>query len=361
LSYIPEIAWNATSFEIANGGSLAATGDGVSTRFPKPSWQIAPGVPNDGQRDVPDISFAADFNHDGYLICSNGSCVNGYRDAGDRLFVVGGTSAGVPVFAGIAALINQQIGAAQGNVNPRLYQLAAASTDVFHDITSGDNKVPCTAGTTDCPNGGQIGYSAGPGYDRVTGLGSVNAFNLVQQWGMFKISLSASTLTLTAGTTANVGTVTVNVAPLNSFTGTVAFTCAVPASLSGTTCSVSPNSVTTSGTATVTVTAPSSRASLHPPRDVPRFFPWTDGTFALALGLMIAGKRDHASRKKLAMAILLGLVVIAGAAMAGCGGGGSSANRSNTFNPTTVRTGTVFIQGASQGVTQTAAIAVTVN
>ncbi len=62
-------------------------------------------MPNDGKRDVPDISFNASFDHDGYLVCSQGSCVNGYRMANDNLFVVGGTSAGSPVFAGIVALL----------------------------------------------------------------------------------------------------------------------------------------------------------------------------------------------------------------------------------------------------------------
>src|SRR5205814_4256275 len=98
-------------------------------------------------------------DHDGYLVCSQGSCSNGFRNSSGNLFVVGGTSAGAPVFAAIVALINQKLGSAQGNVNPRLYALAGTSTDAFHDITSGDNKVPCTAGTTDCPNGTtQIGF-----------------------------------------------------------------------------------------------------------------------------------------------------------------------------------------------------------
>src|SRR5690349_9329645 len=116
--YIPEVVWNDTSFEIANGGSLAATGGGASkgmTLFPtqsanfaKPIWQTGTGVPNDGVRDVPDISFPASFDSVGYLTCSGGSCVNGYRQSDNTLNVVGGTSAGTPVFAGIVALINQQ-------------------------------------------------------------------------------------------------------------------------------------------------------------------------------------------------------------------------------------------------------------
>ncbi|HEY5161976.1 MAG TPA: S53 family peptidase, partial [Terriglobales bacterium] len=103
LSYIPEVVWNDTAADIANGGTFAASGGGASSAFPKPSWQTGPGVPNDNARDVPDISLAASVDHDGYLICSQGACVNGYRDANTFLDVVGGTSAGAPAFAGMVA------------------------------------------------------------------------------------------------------------------------------------------------------------------------------------------------------------------------------------------------------------------
>src|SRR5262249_45041933 len=147
-----------------------------------PSWQVAAGVPNDGVRDVPDLSLNASPNHDGYLICTNGSCVNGFRSATGTLFVVGGTSVSAPAFAGIVALINQKTGSAQGNVNPFLYTISGTSPSSFHDITSGGNQVPCQPGTPDCPNGGTIGFSAGPGYDLASGLGSVDVFNLLASW-----------------------------------------------------------------------------------------------------------------------------------------------------------------------------------
>jgi subtilase family serine protease len=476
LSYIPETAWNDTAFEIANGGSLAATGGGVSKLFPKPSWQTGAGVPNDGQRDVPDISFSGSPDHDGYLVCSQGSCVNGFRMANNNLFVVGGTSAGVPTFAGIVALINQKLSAAQGNVNPRLYQLAGTSTDAFHDITTGDNKVPCTPGTTNCPAGTtSIGFSAGVGYDPVTGLGSVNAFNLVMEWngstppaqpdftvaavtatatvaqgttaqysitltpanglvggislavtglpagatptfnpnpvsitgaaaqssvlqvtttsstavgtysltvtavggGLthtaalsltvtapptpdFQAGVSPSSLTLTAGTTANVGTSTLTISALNGFTGTVSLTCTV-ASLPGTTCSVLPASLTNSGTATVTVTAPTTRTvDLRPPKLFPHFFPWTDGTFAIAMGLMLAGKRERTS-KKTKMAILAVMLILAIAIMIGCGGGGSSTTSSSSGGTPVTGTGTVTVTAISGSLSHSATITVTVN
>ena len=62
MSYIPEAVWNETG-----AGGLLASGGGPSIFFPKPAWQVAPGVPDDNARDVPDISFSAAGNHDPYL------------------------------------------------------------------------------------------------------------------------------------------------------------------------------------------------------------------------------------------------------------------------------------------------------
>jgi subtilase family serine protease len=177
LSYMPEGSWNDTSV----AGSLAAGGGGRSTYFSKPGWQSAAGVPNDAARDVPDLSLSASPGHDGYLVCSGGSCVNGFRSASGNLFVVGGTSAAAPSFAGMVALINQKTNTLQGNINPTLYSLYAAAPAAFHDVTTGGNQVPCVNGSPDCGSG-MIGYSAGPGYDQATGLGSVDALNLLTVW-----------------------------------------------------------------------------------------------------------------------------------------------------------------------------------
>jgi uncharacterized protein (TIGR03437 family) len=68
-----------------------------------------------------------------------------------------------------------------GNINPALYQLAQTVPGAFHDITAGDSIVPCGKGTPGCTTG-QFGYSAASGYDLATGLGSVDAYNLVTQW-----------------------------------------------------------------------------------------------------------------------------------------------------------------------------------
>jgi subtilase family serine protease len=199
LSYLPEGSWNDTS-----SSGLAAGGGGSSIYFSKPSWQTGPGVPNDSARDVPDLALNASANHDGYLLCSGGSCVNGFRAASGNLFIGGGTSAAAPTFAAIVALINQKTNAPQGNVNPVLYSLAVTAPAAFHDITVGGNQVPCVSGGTDCGSSGMIGYSAGPGYDQATGLGSIDALNLVTAWPASQTTAQSSGGT-TSGTTSGSG------------------------------------------------------------------------------------------------------------------------------------------------------------
>ena len=180
ISYIPEAVWN----ESAALSTLASTGGGASAYFTKPSFQLGTGVPNDFSRDVPDLSFNSAAAHDGYLICSQGFCTSGFRNASGFLDVIGGTSAATPSFAGILALLEQKINNRIGNANPVIYGLANStySSAVFHDITTGNNSSPCTAGSTNCPSGGSIGYSAGLGYDLATGWGSVDAFNMINDW-----------------------------------------------------------------------------------------------------------------------------------------------------------------------------------
>jgi uncharacterized repeat protein (TIGR01451 family) len=187
LSYIPEQGWNDTSI----GPTLAASGGGTSIYFSKPAWQTGPGVPSDGARDVPDLALTASADHDGYILCNNGSCASGNPSTVVAAnSVVGGTSASTPVFSGILAVLQKyqldhgfQSTPGLGNINPTLYQLAQNAANIFHDVTVGNNVVPCTVGTTDCTTG-SFGYAAGPGYDLVTGLGSVDAGSLVTSWHM---------------------------------------------------------------------------------------------------------------------------------------------------------------------------------
>ncbi len=228
LEWIPEQGWNDTA---TNGGRIAGSGGGASIYYAKPSWQTGAG----SKREVPDISLTASADHDGYLFCSedNGTstpvstCTVGFRTgAGGGLTVVGGTSAVAPTFSGILALINEYVGnvppAGLAPLNPTLYQLAASHPTAFHDVTTGNNIVPCTTGTPNCASG-SMGFSATAGYDEVTGLGSVNAFALAQVWPG---ALPATTTTLVANPTSITQgqsvTLTATVAP-STATGTVNF------------------------------------------------------------------------------------------------------------------------------------------
>jgi uncharacterized protein (TIGR03437 family) len=224
LSYIPEIAWNDTAID----DTPSASGGGASIYFTKPSWQTGTGVPNDGARDVPDVAISASADHDGYMVYSGGA-----------FSIVAGTSAGPPNFAGIATLLNQylvangvQKSAGLGNMNPRFYTLAQ-TTGVFHDITTGNNLVnPCTGQHQSCSSG-SIGYSAGVGYDQVTGLGTPDVYNLVMAWhesgavskSAASLALLSSATSLTFGATATL-TVAATGANGGMPTGTVTFSLA---------------------------------------------------------------------------------------------------------------------------------------
>jgi uncharacterized protein (TIGR03437 family) len=233
-SYIPENAWNDT---ISRNG-LSSTGGGVSVFYTKPSWQSAPGVPADGARDVPDVSFAASPDHDGYIVVVSG-----------KVGIIGGTSAATPVFAGIVTLLNHYLvsngslsKAGLGNINPTLYGLARNNSNVFHDITLGNNIVPCKVGTLNCTTG-TMGYSAGPGYDLVTGLGSVDAYNLASSWTGQPTNGTTTTLTASASSLAITSSVTLtatvkansgSAAPTGSITFTVGSITLGNVNLSGT-------------------------------------------------------------------------------------------------------------------------------
>ena len=174
VSYIPETVWNDST-----QGNPAAGGGGASTVLDQPAWQTGLGVPDNGARNVPDLALAASADHDGYFVYTAG-----------QLQVFGGTSAGTPTFAAITALLNHylvatgaQAAPGAGNLNPRLYALAQSGTGVFHDVTSGNNDVTVTCGarSRNCTPG-TWGYAAGQGYDQASGLGSVDAYNLVTGW-----------------------------------------------------------------------------------------------------------------------------------------------------------------------------------
>jgi subtilase family serine protease len=258
LSYIPETTWNAsctnavlgtlgysTNAETncnngqlegllwtlggSGGKSACTTSDGQTPSscgvgYAKPSWQAGTGVPADTKRDVPDVSLFSSINGPSgafYLICAADLVEPGYTSCQttdpDTVFIpIGGTSASAPAFAGIMALVDQKTGSRQGNANYVLYPLASksgnrctsaanpASTCVFYDVTNGTIEMPCATGSPNCTTstpgdayGVLTGYNTTAGYDLATGLGSVNAKNLVGAWTTAETALKASTTTLT--------------------------------------------------------------------------------------------------------------------------------------------------------------------
>lgn len=138
-----EVVWN-------DGTQGGATGGGYSAAFAVPSWQSSAGITGSG-RGVPDVAGDA-APESGYNIL-----VDGQQE------VVGGTSAVAPLWAALLALINQKKGSPVGFVNPSLYPEEAD----FHDITQGNNGA----------------YSAGPGWDACTGLGSPDGQKLAGALG----------------------------------------------------------------------------------------------------------------------------------------------------------------------------------
>ncbi|MFI5782265.1 S8 family serine peptidase [Nocardia sp. NPDC051570] len=127
-----------------NDGPNSATGGGVSTVYPVPSWQADVGVPGSG-RGVPDVAADAD-PQTGYQIYVNGNTE-----------VVGGTSAAAPLWAGLVCRLAQDLGSKQGLLPAALYRGVAKGQAApgFRDITAGNNG----------------SFSAGPGWDACTGLG----------------------------------------------------------------------------------------------------------------------------------------------------------------------------------------------
>ncbi len=149
----------SVSETVWNDGDGAA-GGGESRFFKKPAFQ-ARLFKKDKNRDVPDISFGASPSNPGFFLgCRD---VHGLPSA---KCLIGGTSVGAPVWAGISQLISQSNGAPIGNLNARIYQLGAEANSAMtgiRDVTSGStgyNGVP--------------GFSAKTGYDKASGWGTVD-------------------------------------------------------------------------------------------------------------------------------------------------------------------------------------------
>jgi subtilase family serine protease len=196
-------AENATGsglpFVCSNVGAQALYG------YAKPSWQSGTGVPGDGVRDIPDVSLfaAAGTNLSAYPICAlPGDCVAD-SNGDEQITMVGGTSASTPAMAGIMALVNQKYGR-QGQANFTLYPLAHQMPSAFHDIVLGSNNMTCVEGSPGCSldtNGDGFyslqKYSAGAGFDLATGLGSVDAGVLVNNWNSITFKPTTTTLQIT--------------------------------------------------------------------------------------------------------------------------------------------------------------------
>jgi subtilase family serine protease len=196
--------------------TIAGEVSGSCKGYAKPSWQTG-GTPGDGVRDIPDVSlFAANgiWGHY-YVFCWSHTRAGGASCSGapSSWSGAGGTSFSSPILAGIQALVNQNqaqvkptVSNRQGNPNPVYYSLAANSA-IFHNVTQGDNDVNC-GGTVECygattsSGGGRHGggssnsngalstssasyfpaYRTGMGWNFATGIGSINAYNLVIGW-----------------------------------------------------------------------------------------------------------------------------------------------------------------------------------
>jgi subtilase family serine protease len=211
----------------ASGSGNRGVVSGTCAGYPKPAWQSVYGNPSDGVRDIPDVALMASngFWDAYYVVCWSNPNVNqdggGYTCQGtpDTWAGFGGTSVSTPIMAGIQALVNQYTGERWGNPNTVYYYLAneeygasgspacnsstvtpTSNNCWFYDITQGDNIGACkknTSATFNCdlngytygvlstsntalaPNGAGA-YATTTGWDFATGIGSVNANNLVQ-------------------------------------------------------------------------------------------------------------------------------------------------------------------------------------
>jgi subtilase family serine protease len=238
-AWVSETAWNSEGD--GSGGGISP--DGIAI----PSWQTgAINSSNGGSstlRNEPDVAMEGDFDN---YNCNVGVCEAGWA----------GTSFAAPRWAGFMALVNQQAveagNAPQGGIgfiNQSIYTIGEGSSynNDFHDITSGNND------TDNQP----VWYSAVTGYDLVTGWGSANGQDLINdlagpQVPGFWLESSSALVNVNPGGS---GTTTITVTDAGGFTGnvTLAITSALP---SGVTASWGTNP--TSGTSVLTLTASSS-------------------------------------------------------------------------------------------------------
>jgi len=161
-AHIGETVWNRP---VSGLPGVVASGGGFSRDFARPAYQT--GLRGIGaSRGVPDVASDADPNTGIAFVEAAGSQFG--------IYPAGGTSAGAPVWAGIAAVADQYAGRHLGFINPAIYEIGrdARYHRAFHDVTKGNNTVQVGSVTVK-------GFDAGHGWDPVTGWGSPNAQVLI--------------------------------------------------------------------------------------------------------------------------------------------------------------------------------------
>ena len=151
-----------------------AGGGGKSSIYSAPAWQPNRALQASSRvlkvnRSLPDLALPTALDSvasPGLAFCFSASTTS----TGCTLYRAGGSSASAAIFAGVAALISQKYGA-QGNLAPGIYALSRTS-GIFTDIDQGSAQLPCLPGSKGCDASGFIGFTAAPGYDLATGLGS---------------------------------------------------------------------------------------------------------------------------------------------------------------------------------------------
>jgi hypothetical protein len=273
LEYVPETAWNNScvsslyaNFEGFTGlglcsdmgtseadGSVVGGSGGISTHYMAPAYQLGISGYNGTYHSIPDIAGFAANGFWGHVLVYCDSNDGATCASSSEFGLAGGTSFVAPYMAGAAGLLVDYTGSRQGVLNPALYALAKAqytatatangcyssgqtnnigvttglpaASCIFNDITTSNNDMPCAPGSTDCYSGTSsvgalsldgssslaIGYQSTPGFDQVTGIGSVNVNNLITEWNTAFTSTTAISASSTTITTSQSTTLTATV------------------------------------------------------------------------------------------------------------------------------------------------------
>lgn len=165
-----------------------AGGGGWSAVYSAPEWQPLPAHPltevaGGYARLLPDVVLPTALDsgvNRGLAFCMGGGAGTANGAGSCNSVRAGGSAAAAALFAGIAAILDEKNGP-QGNLAPQLYELSR-NGGIFDDVQQGDARLFCAAGSPGCDASGKIGFDAVAGYDLATGLGSVDAQRLVNEW-----------------------------------------------------------------------------------------------------------------------------------------------------------------------------------